>query len=99
MAYSADPNDDAPQRDAVLRLITLVIGSAETIAFLLFTHLVLQSTDPLASDLGPGMTVLIVLPLLSFTLPGLALAWLNRSPRAALALVLLGIPAAVVCWT
>jgi len=99
MAYSADPDDDAQRPDAVLRLISLVIGSAEVIAFLLRAHLLLQSTDPLASDVGTGLPVLMGLPILLFTLPGLILAWLNRSPRIALLLVLLGIPAAALCWT
>jgi len=98
MVYSADPDDDAQQRDAMLRLVTLCFGCAEVIAFLLFAHLLLQSTDPLASDLGERAALLITVPLLLFTVPGLLLASLKRSPRAALTLVLLGIPAAGFCW-
>jgi len=90
--------DEAPEANAVLRLTTLVLGSAEVIAFLLFAHLMLQSSDPLGSAIGWGMTLLIAVPVIVFSVPGLLLASLNRAPRAALGLVLLALPLAGVLW-
>jgi hypothetical protein len=82
----------------VRRLVTLVVGSAEIIAFLLFSHLMLMSTDPLGEEIGVGMVLLIAVPIVLLTLPGLLLAWLGRAPRISLALVLAAIPVAIVAW-
>lgn len=73
----------------MLRLATLVIGSIEIILFLLVAHLLLQSLDPLWDRV-----LLLALPVAGLTLPGLLLAWLDRAPRAALALVALAVPVA-----
>lgn len=98
MTYDTD-NEEQPHSGALLRLATLVIGSVEIILFVLFVHLILQSSDPLGSEIGEGMTAVIAVPLMLFTLPGLLLAWLNRAPRIAHALVLLALPAAGVAWS
>lgn len=82
--------DDAARGGPLLRLATLLIGSAEIIAFLLSAHLLLQATEPRWEAIG-----LLTLPLLGLTLPGLLLAWLDRAPRSALALVLLAVPIAM----
>lgn len=84
---------------ALLRLVTLVIGGMEFIFFLLFAHLLLHASDPLGAQIGLGMTLLMTLPLVALTLPGIALAWLGRAPRTSLALVLLALPAAVLLWS
>lgn len=96
MAHNADL--DAGRGGAVLRLMTLVIGSIELILFLLFAHLMLQSTDPLQASIGEGMALLMLLPVVAITLPGLLLAWLDRAPRTALAMVLLALPVAAMLW-
>jgi hypothetical protein len=89
---------DAARGGALLRLLTLVIGSIELILFLLFAHLMLQSTDPLQASIGEGMALLMLVPVAALTLPGLLLAWLDRAPRTALAMVLLALPVAAVLW-
>ncbi|MCC7253360.1 hypothetical protein [Hyphomicrobium sp.] len=88
--------DRAAREGGLLRLITLVAGSVEIIAFTLLAHLLLQSADPLGEDVGVGKASLMALPLVGLILPGLLLAWLDRAPRIALALVLLAIPVATV---
>src|SRR5262245_38835328 len=94
-----DMNPDAASRSTeVRRLVTLVVGSMEIIAFLLFSHLMLMSTDPLGDDTGVAMVLLIAIPIVLLTLPGLLLAWLGRAPRLSLALVLAAIPVAIVAW-
>lgn len=94
-----DAHLDATIRSAeVRRLVTLVIGSAEIIAFLLFSHLMLMSTDPLGESIGVAMVLLMAFPIVALTLPGLLLAWLGRAPRTALVLVLAAIPVALVAW-
>ena len=75
----------------LLRFATLLIGSIEIILFLLFAHLLLQSIEPR----WDAITTL-ALPLVCLTLPGLLLAWLDRAPRTALALVLLAVPLGAV---
>lgn len=90
--------DETSRRTELSRLVTLIIGSVEIIAFLLFSHLMLMSTDPLGEEIGVGMVMLFAVPILSLTLPGLLLAWLGRAPRTALALVLVAIPLAIVVW-
>lgn len=96
-----DDADDEGRMAAggLLRLATLIIGGVEIILFLLFAHLMLQSTDPLGAEIGQGMTAVIAVPLLMMTLPGLLLAWLDRAPKLALSLVLLALPAAGVAWS
>jgi hypothetical protein len=98
MIDEADSHDEAERGDALLRLITLITGSTEIIAFLLFAHLMLLSSDPLGSAIGEGMTALIAAPVLLLTVPGLLLAWLDRAPKVALAQVMLAIPTAAICW-
>lgn len=93
-----DADHDHAARSGLLRLMTLVVGSVEVILFVLFAHLMLQSTDPLGAAIGEGMTLLIAAPLMLLTLPGLLLAWLDRAPRAAFALILLALPAAAALW-
>ncbi|HYD15544.1 MAG TPA: hypothetical protein VEA77_04005 [Hyphomicrobium sp.] len=90
--------EDVSRQMALLRLMTLIIGSFEIILFILFAHIMLQSTDPLGSSIGEAMTLLISAPLVALTLPGLLLAWLDRAHRTALALVLLALPVAYIVW-
>lgn len=90
--------DRSARAGALLRLITLSIGSVEVILFTLFAHVMLQSTDPLGASIGEGMTLLMAAPLILLTLPGLLLAWLDRAPRTALTLVLLAVPLAAMLW-
>ncbi len=94
---NVDDNDDA-RLTALLRLASLVIGSAEIILFTLFAQLILQSADPLGSEISQGAALLLILPLVLLTLPGLLLAWLGHAPRAALALVLLALPLVAALW-
>jgi uncharacterized membrane protein YqjE len=98
MTFDAE-DDDQAQSGGLLRLATLVIGSVEIILFVLFAHLMLQSTDPLGAEIGRGMTAILAVPLLLFTLPGVVLAWLDRAPRIAHVLVLLALPVAGVAWS
>jgi hypothetical protein len=86
--------DHAVRGGPLLRLATLLIGSAEIIVFLLCAHLLLQATEPRWEAIG-----LLSLPLLGLTLPGVLLAWLDRTPRSALALVLLAVPIAALVVT
>jgi hypothetical protein len=71
----------------LLRFATLLIGSIEIILFLLLAHLHLQSMEPRWDAIAT-----LALPLVGLTLPGVLLAWLDRAPRTALALVLLAVP-------
>lgn len=88
-----DTTHDAPsQQGAVVRLVTLVVGSAQIIAFTLLVHLMLLSGDPLDVNIRQGASLLLAAPLVALTLPGLLLAWLGRAPRLALTLVLVAIP-------
>lgn len=90
--------DRSSRPGALLRLLTLSIGSVEVILFTLFAHVMLQSTDPLGASIGESMALLMIAPLTLLTLPGLLLAWLDRAPRTALALVLLALPLAAALW-
>jgi len=90
--------EDGPRTGALVRLVTLVIGSVEIILFILVAHAMLQSTDPLGASIGEGMALLIGVPVAAFTLPGLLLAWMDRAPRTALALVLAALPIAAILW-
>ena len=91
--------DHAARGGALLRLATLVIGSSEVIAFLLFAHLMLQSTDALGASIGEAITLLMAAPLVALALPGLLLAGFDRAPRIALGLVLAALPIAAGLWT
>lgn len=96
---SGETDPDAPVRRVERqRLVTLAVGSAEIIAFLLFSHWTLMSLDPL----GEADSILTIglagLPIVLLTLPGLLLAWLGRAPQLALALVLAAIPVAMLGW-
>lgn len=93
-----DADLDRARGGELLRLVTLVIGSAEVICFVLFAHLMLQSAGPPEAAFDEGATVRFMAPLLLLTLPGLLLAWLDRSPRMALVLVLAALPAAAAIW-
>lgn len=89
------PTDDADDgRGVVLRLLTLVVGSLEIIAFTLSAHLMLLS------DLaGEDHVLLILAPLLGLTIPGLMLALADRAHAIALTMVTLALPAAAVALT
>ncbi|MFA5950279.1 MAG: hypothetical protein WC807_08350 [Hyphomicrobium sp.] len=80
------------------RSLALLIGGAEIAAFILFATLMLQSSDPLGSAIGFGMTALMALPVGLLTLPGVLLAWRTRYSGAALALVLAAALVAVGLW-
>ena len=82
----------------LMRLATLTLGGIQIILFSLFVHVILQSTDPLGASIGEAMTLLMSLPILAMTLPGVLLAWLDRAPRVALALVVLVFPVGAVLW-
>jgi hypothetical protein len=97
MLDNAQEADGRPH-GALMRLATLLIGSVELILFILFAHVMLQSTDPLGAAIGEGMALLIGVPVAALTLPGLILAWLDRAPRTALALVLVALPIASILW-
>ena len=97
MTDDTDPYEPI-RRTERQRLATLAVGSAEIIAFLLFSHWTLMSLDPLG-DTESGLAIgLAALPVVLLTLPGLLLAWLGRAPRLALALVLAAIPVAMLAW-
>ena len=82
----------------LMRLATLTLGGIQIILFSLFAHVLLQSTDPLGASIGEAMTLVMSLPVLAMTLPGVLLAWLDRAPRVALALVVLAFPVGAALW-
>lgn len=98
---TSDETDENGERRSLelRRLVTLVLGSIEIIAFLLFIHLALTSIDPLGEDIGLAAALTAVLPILVLTLPGLLLAWLGRAPDVAIALVIAAIPVSLVLMT
>jgi hypothetical protein len=98
MTDQANHDDDRAAHGAAMRLATLIIGSIEIITFILFAHLMLQSTDLLGSAIGRGISALMALPLLGLVVPGLILASLNRAPKIALALVVAALPVAALLW-
>jgi hypothetical protein len=91
-------SDELLRKMEIRRLATLVIGSAEVIAFLLLAHLTLMSVDPLDDTVDALKIGLQAVPIVLLTVPGLLLAWMGRAPRLALGFVLLAIPAAVLAW-
>ncbi|MGE0022463.1 MAG: hypothetical protein AB7S70_02400 [Hyphomicrobium sp.] len=96
MTDHGDISSDAEQA-SLIRLVTLVIGSGEVIAFLLLAHLTLQSGDPLGASTAEGI-MLAAAPLIALTLPGVLLAWLGRAPWTAFGLVLAAMPMAAAVW-
>lgn len=98
MPAAPEPDEDARRPGSVFRLLTLVLGGAEVIAFLLFAHLMLQSSDPLGASIGQAMTLLMAAPLVLLTLPGVILACLDRAPRIAFGLVVLALVTAAIAW-
>lgn len=93
MSHDAD-SLDSRRTPAVLRLLTLVAGSLEVIAFTLSAHLMLFSDAA-----GADTALLILAPLLGLTIPGMMLALADRAPAIALAMVTLALPAAAVALT
>jgi hypothetical protein len=81
-----------------LRSLTLAIGVIETLALVMFAALMLQSSDPLGAAIGRGVTMLLAVPYVLLALPGMVLAYLGRWLPAALALVVLAMPAAILLW-
>ncbi len=81
-----------------LRSLTLAIGVIETLALVMFAALMLQSSDPLGAAIGRGITMLLAVPYVLLALPGMVLAYLGRWLPAALALVVLAMPAAILLW-
>jgi hypothetical protein len=88
---SLPPERRAP---AILRLLTLVAGSLEIIAFTLAAHLLLLSDQ--ASE---NHALLILAPLLGLAIPGLVLALADRALGLAFSLVMLALPAAAAALT
>jgi uncharacterized membrane protein len=81
-----------------LRTSVIALASAETIFVIAFAILMLQSTDPLGRAIGQGMVSLIAIPYCAFVIPGLTLGLLDRWLPAAMALLVLAMPAAFVAW-
>ncbi len=81
-----------------LRSLTLAIGVIETLALLMFAALMLQASDPLGAAIGRGVTMLLAVPYVALTVPGMALAFLGRWLPLALGLVVLAVPAAILLW-
>lgn len=95
MTDDADNYTDDADRDggrlgpAVLRLVTLVAGGLELIAFTLAAHLLV-----LSDTAGEHHALLILAPLFGLTIPGLMLALADRALALALSMVALALPAA-----
>ena len=83
---------------SALRIVVIVLGLIETVAMIAFSALMLQSSDPLGRAIGQGMAKLMAVPYCVLVLPGLALGIANRWLPAALALVVLAVPAALIAW-
>jgi hypothetical protein len=81
-----------------LRRLALAIGAMETVALMFYAGIMLQGSDPMGAAIGRAITMLIALPYVLLTLPGLVLAWKNRLLPLALTLVVLAIPVAIVFW-
>jgi hypothetical protein len=81
-----------------LRRLTLAIGAVETLALVYFAGIMLQSSDPMGAAIGRAVAMLMAVPYVVLTLPGIVLAWKNRWLPLALALVTLAIPVAVLFW-
>ncbi len=88
----------AEEPGSLLRLLTLIIGSAEIIAFLLFAHLMLLSGDPTGAAKDDSAALLMAGPVTILTLPAVLLAWIGRAPWTALGLALAALPMAAVTW-
>ncbi len=74
-----------------MRLLTLVVGSLEIIAFTLAAHML-----ALSDFAGEQHAALVLVPLILLTIPALMLAIANRAPVIALAMVAVALPAAVL---
>lgn len=94
---SAGADSSDTDRASLIRLVTLVVGSVEIIAFVLLAHLTLHSGDPLGATTAEG-TLLATAPLVALTLPGVLLAWLGRAKWTAFGMVLAGMPLAAAAW-
>ena len=84
--------------DALLRIAVIFLASIETLLAASFIALMLQSTDPLGKAIGEGMTRLLAMPLVLLVLPALALGLANKWLPAAMAMVLVAIPIALLLW-
>jgi hypothetical protein len=91
-------NAAPPDLNTALRSLTLAIGILETLALVMFAALMLQASDPLGAAIGRGVTMLLAVPYVLLTVPGMALAYLRRWLPAALGLVVAAVPAAILLW-
>ena len=91
-------NAKALSIDTALRRLTLAIGAMETVALMFYAGIMLQGSDPMGAAIGRAITMLMAVPYVLLTLPGLVLAWKNRMLPLALLLVTLAIPVAIVFW-
>ena len=95
MSYDETQTDDGADSGSVLRLVTLGLGGLEIILAALAANLLIVSAAPGQEAIEISHALALLVPVIVFTLPGLLLAWLERAPRTALALVLLAAPAAL----
>jgi len=84
--------------DTALRRLTFAIGAMETMALMFYAGIMLQGSDPMGAAIGRAITMLMAVPYVLFTLPGLVLAWKNRWLPLALTIVVLAIPVAILFW-
>lgn len=88
----------SPATGSSLRALVLALAAIEGLALLLFTGLMLKSSDPLGKAIGFGMIRLAAVPLLVVIVPALMMGLLNRGLSIALAMLLLAPPAFFVLW-
>ena len=82
----------------LLRIGVLALALVETVFMIAFAILMLQSTDPLGRAIGQAMVSMIAIPYCVFVIPGLTLGLVNRWLPAAMACLVLAVPAAFVAW-
>lgn len=100
MSYDETQSDNgADDSGSVLRLVTLGLGGLEIILAALAANLLIVSAAPGQEEVEFSHALALLVPVTMFTLPGLMLAWLDRAPRLALALVVMAVPAALVILT
>ncbi len=94
-SYDETQSENGAHSGSVLRLVTLGLGGLEIILAALAANLLIVSAASGQDAIAFSHAFALLVPLVAFTLPGLLLAWLDRAPRTALALVVLAVPAAL----
>ncbi len=79
-----------------MRILTVVLGLAELVALCVLVVMLNTGGDSLG--IGKAVSLLVTVPTLMLVVPGLLLAWLNKSVTLAFALVLLALPIAFALW-